>query len=217
MSFINKFLEAFSNCNYIPNIVWSKITTDITEEEKQEFIKWLDENDLGLSPQERIEGLMLINRTTLEFLSTKDIKNLSITNPFSQPKTIKEEIVKKECTNINTITCNKFDYDQPCGWLSPKGELIECDWGDHEGMAYEIICNLDKREEFRQFEKKYYSDYSRDFLVEILGYILLDCPCSNGYLSITFPTRISKAQRIYLEEYLTKIKDYDTLEEFMEK
>ena len=65
-------------------------------------------------------------------------------------KTIKKEIVKKECTNINTITCNKFDYDQSCGWLSPKGELIECDWGDHESKAYEIVCDLDKREELEK-------------------------------------------------------------------
>lgn len=213
MSFINKFLEAFSNCNCIPNMVWSKIITDITEEEKQEFLKWLDDNDLGLSPQERVEGIMIINKTTLEFLSTKDIRDLPVPNPFEREE--KKEKTKKECTNINTITCNKFDDDQPCGWLSPKGELIECDWGDHEGKAYEIICDLGKREELRQFEKEYYSYYSRDFLVEILGYILLDCPCQNGYLSITFPTRTSKAQRIYLEEYLTKIKDYDTLEEFI--
>lgn len=215
MSFINKFLEAFGNCNCIPNMIWSKITTDITEEEKQEFLKWLDDNDLGLSPQERVEGIMLINKTTLKFLLIKDIRNLSIPNPFNQSETIKKEIVKKECTNINTITCNKFDYDQPCGWLSPQGVLIECDWGDHESKAYEIVCDLDKREELEQFEKEYYSDYSRDFLVEILGYILLDCPAHDGHLSITFPTRTSKAQRIYLENYLTKIKDYDTLEEFI--
>lgn len=207
---IEKFLKAFDNGNFIPNMVWSKIINNITEEEKQEFIKWLDKNDLGLSPQERIGSIMLIKKSTLEFLSTEDIEALRTSN-----RVISNPVIKKECENINTITCNKFDYDQPCGWLNPQGVLIECDWGDHEGKAYEIVCDLDKREELKQFEKEYYSYYSRDFLVEILGYILLDCPAHDGHLSITFPTRTSKAQRIYLENYLTKIKDYDTLENFI--
>lgn len=212
MSFINKFLEAFSNGNFIPNMVWSKIINNITEEEKQEFLKWLDDNDLGLSPQERIGSIMLIKKSTLEFLSTKDIKDLSIPNPFNE---IISNPVKKQCTNINTTTCNKFDLDWPCGWLSPKGEYIETDWGEHERVAYEIICSLDKREEQRQFEKEYYSYYSRDFLVEKLNYILLDCPSNSGLLSITYPNRISRAQRVWLENYLTRIGDHETLQKII--
>ena len=123
MSKLNEFLNAFSNSNYIPIMVWSKLIKDITKEEKQEIIAWLDENNIGLSPQERIGSIMLINKTTLEFLSTKDIRKLPKSSTFKQPK------VKKQCDNINTVTCNKFDNDWPCGWLSPRGKFIETDWG----------------------------------------------------------------------------------------
>lgn len=207
---IEKFLKAFDNGNFIPNMVWSKIINNITEEEKQEFLKWLDDNDLGLSPQERIGSIMLIKKSTLEFLSTEDIEALRTSNGV-----ISNPVIKKQCTNINTVTCNEFDLDWPCGWLSPKGEYIETDWGEHERVAYEIICSLDKREEQRQFEKEYYSYYSRDFLVEKLNYILLDCPSNSGLLSITYPNRISRAQRVWLENYLTRINDHETLQKII--
>lgn len=207
---IEKFLKAFDNSNFIPNMIWSKIINNITEEQKQEFLKWLDENDLGLSPQERIGSIMLIKKSTLEFLSTEDIEALRTSNGV-----ISNPVIKKQCTNINTVTCNEFDLDWPCGWLSPKGEYIETDWGEHERVAYEIICSLDKREEQRQFEKEYYSYYSRDFLVEKLNYILLDCPSNSGLLSITYPNRISRAQRVWLENYLTRINDHKTLQKII--
>lgn len=204
MSKLNEFLNAFSNSNYIPIMVWSKLIKDITKEEKQEIIAWLDENNIGLSPQERIGSIMLINKTTLEFLSTKDIRKLPKSSTFKQPK------VKKQCDNINTITCNKFDNDWPCGWLSPKGKLYESDWGQHETEAFKIICSLDKREELRQFQSEHLSQLSRDFLVEKLNWVLLDCPSNCGYLSITW-NKLSKSQRIWLEKYLEKINDYDTM------
>ena len=257
MSFVNKFLEAFGNCNCIPNMVWSKITTDITEEEKQDIFKILNKGLVDLdfftdradtsNGQVTSTYLNAYNKASIQIRNSLDINTeisvygagegmshlltidtiqkaydyIEVLRKHLTEKPVKEfkkelqEIQRRRYANINTITCNKFDYDQPCGWLSPQGVLIECDWGEHEGKAYEIICDLDKREELEQFEKEYYSDYSRDFLVEILGYILLDCPAHDGHLSITFPTRTSKAQRIYLENYLTKIKDYDTLENFI--
>ena len=151
MSKLDEFINAFSNSNYIPNMMWAKIIQDITEEEKQEIIAWLDENNIGLSPQERIESIMLIDKTTLEFLSTKDIQNLQKPSMFKRPK------VKKQCDNISTITCSKFDNDLPCGWLSPRGKLYESDWGEHETEAFKIVCSLDKREELRQVHSVYLS------------------------------------------------------------
>lgn len=211
MEKLKKLLNWLANGNYVPYMEFYKIydKDSLTQEDKDIFIKWLDINNIGLSPQERIGSYMFINKDTNEFLRSKELQATKL--PDGTSFTYKQPEKKKECSNINTVTCNKFDSDWPCGWLSPRGKLIETDWGEHERSAYEIICSLGKREEQRQFEKEYYSYYSRDFLVEKLNYILLDCPANTGYLSITYPNRLSKSQRIWLENYLTKINDYDTM------
>lgn len=237
MEKLRKLLEWLTTGNCVPYMEFYRIydKKSLTQEDKDTFIKWLDINNIGLSPQKRIDAYMFINKDTNEFLTTKELRATKLpdgssftynkdTNEFLTTKELratklpeginfvfKQPEKKKECSNINTVTCNKFDSDWPCGWLSPRGKFIETDWGEHERSAYEIICSLDKREEQRQFEKEYYSYYSRDFLVEKLNYILLDCPANTGYLSITYPNRLSKSQRIWLENYLTKINDYDTM------
>lgn len=211
MEKLEKLLEWLATINCVPYIEFYRIydKDSLTQEDKDVFIKWLDINNIGLSPQERLDAYMFINRDTKEFLATEELQATKL--PDGINFVYKQPEKKKECSNINTVTCNKFDKDWPCGWLSPRGKLIETDWGEHERSAYEIICSLGKREEQRQFEKEYYSYYSRDFLVEKLNYILLDCPANTGYLSITYPNRLSKSQRIWLENYLTKINDYDTM------
>lgn len=211
MEKLRKLLEWLATGNYVPYIKFYKIYDkgSLTQEDKDTFVKWLDINNISLSPQERIGAYMFINKDTNEFLTTKELRATKL--PDDSSFTYKQPEKKKKCSNINTVTCNKFDKDWPCGWLSPRGKFIETDWGEHENSAYEIICSLDKREEQRQFEKEYYSYYSRDFLVEKLNYILLDCPANTGYLSITYPNRLSKSQKIWLENYLTKINDYDTM------
>lgn len=67
------------------------------------------------------------------------------------------------------------------GWLSPQGEFIYCDWGEHTKLAYEILEKNNWMDEYIEKRKECISEYSRDFLVKEKGYILLDCPNNNGH------------------------------------
>lgn len=194
------------NGNFLTQTHMQKIYGDnVTEEEKQEFVQWCEANNIGLCPQPSRGIFLFADKTTGEILDYMQLRKLFPSE--YKPK----NTVFKSFENINTITCNYKDVDYPSGWLTPSGKLIESDWGEHEDTAFKIVENKNLKDELKTFKKEYNSIYARDYLVEKLNYILLDCPSNSLCLSITHPNRITKAQRIWLENYLIKIQDMETL------
>lgn len=207
MEKLKQFLDWFQNGNAMPYMEWYRIYPkgEVSQKDQDVFMKWLDDNNIGISPQPRIESIMLANKTTLEFLSTSDIKKI-VPDWYKAEKEPKKEI------NVNTLTCNRFDknFGDMIGWLDTKGNFHETDWGEHESFAGEYVrADVNIKARYMIFKKETVSNYSRDFLVSELNWVLLDCPANNGYLSIAY-NKLTKAQKIFLEKYLYTICDFDT-------
>lgn len=201
-----KVFDCLNNSNFLTPVHIQKIYGDnASEEEKQEFIRWCEDNNIGLCPQTNRGIYLFVDKSTQEILNSEQLKKLF-------PKEYKsKKVVIKSFENVNTITCNYKDADYPSGWLAPSGKFIESDWGEHEDTAFKIIEDKNLKDELKTFKKEYNSLYARDYLVEKLNYILLDCPSNSLCVSITYPNRITKAQRVWLENYLIKIQDMETL------
>lgn len=210
MKNLQKVFDWFKRSNYMPYLQWNKFLQDFSEEEKTILLKWLEDNNLGISPQATMGIFLLIDKNTLQHLSSKDIMRIAPSWYNS-----KEEIIKKPI-QTNTIICNNFDNDfgDMIGWLDNKGNFHETDWGEHESFAGEYIRSNGLREKYNEFIKTSLSNYRRDFLVSELKWVLLDCPANNGYLCITY-NKLCKAQKKFLEKYLCAILDYDTLNKIM--
>ena len=75
MEKLEKLLEWLATINCVPYIEFYRIydKDSLTQEDKDVFIKWLDINNIGLSPQERLDAYMFINRDTKEFLTTEEL------------------------------------------------------------------------------------------------------------------------------------------------
>jgi hypothetical protein len=69
---------------------------------------------------------------------------------------------------IKIIQSHKQIKDLPVGWLLPN-EFIKVKWGKHEEWAGEYILSDEKLiEEDEQFEEKYFSYLSKDFLIVMM-------------------------------------------------
>lgn len=111
MEKLEKLLEWLAAGNCVPYMEFYRIydKDSLTQEDKDVFVKWLDINNIGLSPQKRIDAYMFINKDTNEFLTTKELQATKL--PEGINFVYKQPEKKKECSNINTVTCNKFDKD----------------------------------------------------------------------------------------------------------
>lgn len=76
MEKLEKLLKWLATGNCIPYMEFYRIydIDSLTQEDKDIFVKWLDINNIGLSPQERLDAYMSINKDTNEFLTTKELQ-----------------------------------------------------------------------------------------------------------------------------------------------
>lgn len=118
---------------------------------------------------------------------------------------------------ITTMKCNSFDSDHPSGWLDNNGKLHKCRWGQHSEFAGDYVQINDLWDELNEFENEYGGHlYAGDFLAN-KGWVLIDCPMGDGYVKLTFKTgKLTKQQKEYLLEYLTKVDDMITARRILE-
>lgn len=225
MDRIATVISHLENMNFIPNFIWQQIWQDSTKGEQQAFIDWLEVNKIGVSPQARLGAIMFIDIPSGKFMNHSDFDKyrttetkkakIEITEPLLNTPT--KDILRPTFEGVNTITCTKYSTEYPCGWLSPHGKFIECDWGDHEAAAADILRSLNvTRDAINTFRKTYGSYYRRDYLVKMKNYVLLDCPSNSGLLSITYH-RLTKSQKDFLTDYLLKIEDSYVLNKIVEQ
>jgi hypothetical protein len=106
----------------------------------------------------------------------------------------------------------------PCGWLLPN-EFIKVKWGNHEKWAGEYILSDEKLiEEDEQFEEKYFNYLSKDFLISCKNFILLNSPCDDDELFISYNSKVKPTtfQKNFIVDLLIKISDKDALNKFIE-
>ena len=100
---------------------------------------------------------------------------------------------------------------QPFGWLSPTGEFFEGDWGEHEGVALNIIRS--KKFDYR-FDDLHYT--TRDFLSEVKGYCLIHNPSGTGGYIVSHVKPLTKKQKEFLYEYFMDLGDTLKAERYLD-
>lgn len=92
------------------------------------------------------------------------------------------------------------------GWLAPDGDFIECGWGEHTDIAYQILNNKGFKEEYRA-SRYYWRETAGDFLVRRKFYMLFDNPSRDEETQkITFNPFI-KRPRIQINKMFELIQD----------
>lgn len=104
---------------------------------------------------------------------------------------------------------------QPFGWLSPTGEFTEGDWGEHEGVAFEIIEKKHFTEEFEDRGSPY--DSARDFLAGAKGYALIHNPSGFGGYIVSHEKPLTKKQKDFLYGYFIDIGDSLSANRYIEE
>jgi len=99
---------------------------------------------------------------------------------------------------------------QPFGWLSPTGDFTEGDWGEHEGVALDII----KAKKFDyNFNDLHYT--ARDFLSEVKGYVLIHNPAGSGNYIVSHVKPLTKRQKEFLYGYFMDLGDKWKAEQYL--
>lgn len=112
----------------------------------------------------------------------------------------------------------EMEEPQSWGWLSPTGEFIEGDFGDHEKVAQEIV----KSKGFEEDYEKWWAECNRslhlhrDYLVEVKGYVLLHNPTGLPNTLATYSKPLTKAQREFLYDYYIKEGEPDKANSFFQ-
>ena len=99
----------------------------------------------------------------------------------------------------------EFKYKGKFGWLSPTGEFIVSDWGEHEGSAYDIICEKRLENEYDEWDGHNVLRLARDFLSEVKGWVLIHNPSMDGGYIVTHIKPLTKKQKEFLFDYFTAI------------
>lgn len=94
----------------------------------------------------------------------------------------------------------EFKYKGKFGWLSPTGEFIASDWGEHEGSAYDILCEKGFEDEYNEWEDRVLR-LARDFLSEVKGWVLIHNPSMDGGYIVTNTKPMTKKQKEFLYDY----------------
>lgn len=117
---------------------------------------------------------------------------------------IKTEINKQEKTKV--VEEPEIEDILLWGWLSPNGEFIEGDFGNHEEIASEIISNKKWENEYRDWQHNNTQKLSlcRDFLISVKGYVLVHNPFAFGNTMFTYKKALTKIQREFIYDYLIK-------------
>lgn len=95
----------------------------------------------------------------------------------------------------------KFKYKGKFGWLSPTGEFIVSDWGEHEGSAYLLICTRGFEDEYDEWDGHDGLRLARDYLCEVKGWVLIHNPSLSGGYIVTNIKPITKKQKEFLYDY----------------
>ena len=224
-----KLKEFFVYCtsgNSIDEYTFNKMyrTPEVSEEDKGAFLDWIDKNDVKIltgrgmivfeSPEKKLKEFV-------DDLSDTEIKDVldnshNIDVKKGARRILDERQKVKRDFHTNTIY-SAFNSEHLSGWLSPQGEFFECNWGEHENWAGDIVIkNEILRKERKNFRIEGGSDYYKDFLIQRKNYCLLDNPSNDGHLSISFKTgRLSKAQKEWFTDYFISRNDNETLEELL--
>jgi len=88
--------------------------------------------------------------------------------------------------------------EEQLGWLSPTGEFIQGNWGDHETVAEDIIADNNWLDEYAEWRKTSGMFECRDFLVYKKHYILIDDPELCGEYQLSYMSGLTKVQMEFL-------------------
>ena len=224
-----KLREFFLYCtggNFIDEFTFNKMyrTPDLSEEDKQAFITWMDEEKVEVLTGRGMIVFQPANKKLQEFandLSDAEIqevldKSSDVHVRKSARKILDERKQIKRDFHTN-IVYSAFNSEHQSGWLSPSGEFFECPWGEHESWAGDIVIKNDKLcKERKNFKVEGGSDYYKDFLIQRKNYCLLDNPSNDGHLSICFKVgKLTKAQKDWLTDYFISKNDSETLAELL--
>ena len=107
------------------------------------------------------------------------------------------------------IVCSKCD-SIVSGFLAPNGNFIECGWGEHTNLAYEILKENNWDEEYGK-GRYAYSEYARDFLIRRKFYILFDNPSNDGKMQKVIFNPFPKRTKVQMNKLLELIEGKNEL------
>ena len=121
---------------------------------------------------------------------------------------------KKETTETKPIKLKV--ESQPFGWLSPTGEFIKGDWGEHEGIAIEIVKQKHLESDYNEWRMKDDGHILyRDYLINVKGYALIHNPSMYGNYIVTHTKELTKRQKDFLYGYFIDMGDAWSAERYL--
>lgn len=99
----------------------------------------------------------------------------------------------------------EFQYKGKFGWLSPTGEFVVSDWGEHEGSAFDILCEKGFEDEYDEWDGHEELRLARDFLCEVKGWVLIHNPGMDGGYIVTNIKPMTKKQKEFLYDYFMAV------------
>lgn len=104
--------------------------------------------------------------------------------------------------------------DPEYGFLSPSGDYITADFGEHESLAHFIVINKGWKEDYF---KNNFTLTAADYIVQ-RGYILIHCPSLWGPIEVTQGDRPkTKAQREFLYDYFMNLGEKERANEYIKE
>ena len=118
--------------------------------------------------------------------------------------------------NLSSFQCSAQKSDPEYGWLSPNGEFIKGEFGDHEELASKIIDNNFASEyvDYLLDDANQKSLMRGDFLVKCKHYVLIHNP-SLMKIICNLPDRLTKSQKEFLYDYFMNINDSEQAASFL--
>ena len=225
---LKEFFVTTYNSNFIDEMSFSKIyrSEDVTEEDRQAFIDWMDENKF--TP---VTGRDMIAFQD-ENGKTVDLKKFAENMLTSEIETVLElstnSDVRKDCRRLlekrkvrekkeyyTDIVTTKFCTEPKLGWLFPTGEFFETSWGEHEEWAGEYILRHGLDRDQAIFEEEGGEKYSKYYLIHRRNFILLDNPSMDGHVNIVLQRSrfMTNAQEKFLTDFLIEIDDAEAMKD----
>lgn len=168
------------------------------------------------------EWIMLSQGEDGEYLSGDQIRELEmdmevynkLKNDFNRG--IIPEGYKRQASNDQELEKTEFKFTGMFGWLSPTGEFIPSNWGEHEGSAFEIICEKGFEDEYDAWEGFDELRLARDFLSYVKGYVLIHNPSNDGGYVVTDNKPLTKKQKEFLYDYFIALGNIMRASHYME-
>lgn len=158
------------------------------------------------------EGISLSQGEGGEYLSGDQIKELEPDmEKYNKHKSdfekgiLPEGYVKANNPESEKPEHEEFQYKDKFGWLSPTGEFIVSDWGEHEGSAYDIICEKGFEDEYDEWDGHDELGLAKDYLCEVKGWVLIHNPSMDGGHVVTNIKPMTKRQKEFLYDYFMAI------------